>query len=474
MIHADRLQRNIVRVCLAALVAAGVLFASVPAIAADGGGGDYIVKYKADAAQLLADSSVPFDVVSRSEALRLDRAGLLEWYEPDGVGYLLEDPAEQTDSGYYESHQWNLDLIGAEEAFQRGCLGQGVRVGIVDSGVNPHQDLSERLLPGHNYVENARDETETADQYGHGTAVAGLIAGAGEHGYIGVAPAAELVPLKVTDGKGVKVSAICRAIYGGVNDFGCDILNLSLGVTGAYESLQEAVAYAEEQGVLLVSAAGNNGRTTRYYPAAYDSVISVGSVDRDGNISPRSTHNDSLLLAAPGVEVRSTGTSGSYSLHSGTSFAVPQVVGAAAVALGIEPTLTPAGLRALLADTATDKGVPGRDEYYGCGLLNVAASVTALAGPYEPPEPEESDTPCALTRPTRLRNYTDEDILFTYVLAKYDGAGRCLGVRSWDYTVPAGGFVEITPPEEDTIYGQFVFETATMTPLANARKSHSK
>ena len=160
MIYADRLQRNIVRVCLAALLAAGVLFASVPAIAADGGGGDYIVKYKADAAYLMADGSAPFDVVSRSEALRLDRAGLLEWYEPDGVGFLLEEPADHTDSDYYESYQWNLDLIGAEEAFQRGCLGQGVRIGVVDSGISPHPALSERLLPGHNYVENARDETE--------------------------------------------------------------------------------------------------------------------------------------------------------------------------------------------------------------------------------------------------------------------------------------------------------------------------
>ena len=87
---------------------------------------------------------------------------------------------------------------------------------------------------------------------------------------------------------------------------------------------------------------------------------------------------------------------------------------------------------------------------------------------------KESDTPCALTRPTRLRNYTDEDILCTYVLAEYDEAGCCLSVRSWDYTVPALDFVEIAPPDEDSIYGQFVLETATMTPLANARKSLSK
>ena len=459
------------RVLLAALLAAACLFSAVPAAAADGGGGDYIVKYKQSAARLLEDDSRPFDVVSEAEALRLARAGLLEWYEPDGVGYLLDEPAPPAGSGWYESYQWNLDLIRAEDAFRRGCLGQGVRIGVVDSGVNPHQALSERRLPGRNCIEGAADETDTADNYGHGTAVAGLIAGAGDHGYIGVAPAAELVPLKVTDGKSFKVSALCRAIYAGVDDFDCDVLNLSLGVTGTYESLREAVDYAEERGVLLVAAAGNNGKTTLYYPAAYDSVISVGSVDRDGYIDSSSTHNDSVLLTAPGVEVRSTSASGSYSLYKGTSFAVPQVVGAAAVALGIDGTLTPEDLRQLLAETAADRGDEGRDDYYGCGILNVEAGVIALAGEYEPPEPEDPALPCAFTLASRLRNYSDEDVNCTYILAEYDEAGRCLGVRSWTYTVPAWGFVDITPPEENTRCGQFACEAATMTPLAKARKS---
>lgn len=462
------------RVLLAVLLAAVCLLNAVPAAAADGGGGDYIVKYKESAARLQEDDGLPFDVVSKGEALRLARAGLLEWYEPDGEGVLLDEPTAPADSGWYESYQWNLDLIRAEEAFRRGCLGQGVRIGIVDSGVNPHQSLAERMLPGRNYMDGASDTTNTSDGYGHGTAVAGLIAGAGDHGYIGVAPAAEIVPLKITNGKTVKVSAVCRAIYGGIDDFGCDILNLSLGMTGTYESLREAVDYAEAQGVLLVSAAGNNGKTTLYYPAAYDSVISVGSVDRDGIIASSSTHNDSVLLTAPGVQVRSTSASGSYSQYSGTSYAVPQVVGAAAVALGIDGSLTPAQLRQLLAETATDLGDQGRDEFYGCGLLNVADSVTALAGAYEPPEPEDPSLPCAFTLASRLRNYSDEAINCTYILAEYDEAGRCLGVRAREYTLPARGFVDITPPDENTCYGQFVYETATMTPLAPARKTLSE
>ena len=458
------------RTLLAALLAAACLLSAVPAFAADGGGGDYIVKYKQSAMGLMEDDGVPFDVVSEGEALRLAKAGLLEWYEPDGEGFLMDDSG----SAYYESYQWNLDLIGAEDAFRRGFLGQGVRIGVVDSGINPHPALADRLLPGRNYAPDAKDETDTSDSQNHGTAVAGLIAGAGDRGYIGVAPAAELVPLKITEGSRVKVSNTCLAIYAGVDDFGCDILNLSLGFTGTYESLKEAVEYAEAHGVLLVSASGNNGWTTPHYPAAYDSVISVGSVDRDGAISARSTHNDSVLLTAPGVEVRSTSKTGSYWLYSGTSFSAPQVAGAAAVALSIDGTLTPADLRQLLAGTAADRGDPGRDEYYGCGILNVEAAVTALAGPYEPPEPEDPDLPCAFTLASRLRNYSDEDIACTYILAEYDEDGRCLGVRSWTYTVPARGFVDITPPEENTRFGQFACEAATMTPLAKARKSLSQ
>jgi subtilisin family serine protease len=457
------------RALLAALLAAACLISALPVLAADDTEGDYIVKYKKGVLRLMEDDGVPFDVVSKEEALRLAEAGLLEWYEPDGEGFLLDEPS--TGSAYYESYQWNLDLIRAEDAFRRDCIGQGVRIGVIDSGVNPHPDLADRLLPGRNCIEGARNETDTADNYDHGTAVAGLIAGAGDRGYIGVAPAAELVPLKITDGGNFKVSNLCRAIYAGVDDFHCDVLNLSLGVTGTYETLREAVDYAESKGVLLVSGSGNNGRTTRYYPAAYDSVISVGMVDRDGEIADRSTHNDSVLLAAPGWEVRSTKNTGSYKLYSGTSFAVPQVAGAAAAALSINGYLTPADLRQLLAGTAADRGDEGRDPYYGCGILDVAAIFAALPGEYEPPEPKDPDLPCAFTLPSRLRNYSDEDITCTYILAVYSQAGRCRSIRTWTYTVPARGYVDITPPEENTIYGQFACEAATMNPLAKARKS---
>lgn len=313
---------------------------------------------------------------------------------------------------YDESEQWNLSLIGADAAFALGCLGQGVRVGVLDSGINPHEDFGVRLLPGHNYMEGAKDEADTTDRLGHGTAVAGLIAGAGEHGYIGVAPAAELVPLKVTDGENVKISTICRAIYGGVDDFGCNVLNLSLGVTGEHESLKEAIDYAVSKGVTVVAAVGNDGSTAVYYPAGYDNVIGVGAVTRYGGVYSLTNCNSTVCLTAPGAGVRSTAANGGYQVNDGTSFAVPQVAGAVAVLLGIDPTLTPEQIMDLMAQTATDRGAEGYDEYYGYGILNLEGCVEALTGktaePYAP-EPIAGYADCRRDASCVMAAYTDLD-----------------------------------------------------------------
>lgn len=366
------------RVLQAALLIAACLSNAVPAFAAENGGPDYIVKYKESAAWRMEDDGVPFDVVKEAEALRLDRAGLLEWYEPDGEMELLG-----TVSPYYEDDKWDLAMINADAAFEGGYLGQGVRVGVLDSGINPHPEIADRLFPGINCMEEELSD-DTADNFGHGTQVAGLIAGSGENGYLGAAPGAELVPIKITDGKYLKVSAICRSIYCAIDDFGCDVLNLSLGVSSEFSALHEAVDYAEAQGVLIVSAVGNSGTTGIYYPAAYDTVVGVGTVDRDGSMYYHSNHNESVSLTAPGVNVKTTGHRGGYVTASGTSFSVPHVTAAAAVLLSMDGSLTPAELRQLLTGTATDGGAVGYDAYYGHGILNLAGCLAAPAGEEEP------------------------------------------------------------------------------------------
>ncbi len=362
-------------------LAAVLLLPSFAAGAEDGGGETYIVKYRE------APDGAAVHTVSARELAALLREDALVWYAPDGDARLLGEA-----SPYYADTQWNLAMIGADAAFRENFLGQGVRVGVLDSGVNPHPDFGERLLAGRNYIEGAEDDAATSDRYGHGTSVAGLIAAANDDGYIGVAPGAEIVPLKITDGEYVKISAICRAIYGGVDDFGCDVLNLSLGVAEPNAALEEAILYAEEHGVLVVSAVGNGGTRTAYYPAAYESVIGVGSLTKSGGVYDRSNHNDSVFLTAPGTELRSTAWQTDYANVTGTSYSVPQVSGAAAVLLGIDPTLTPAALRDLLARSAEDRGVEGYDEYYGHGMLNIANGIGLLQeNENEDPLPPETE-----------------------------------------------------------------------------------
>ena len=300
--------------------------------------------------------------------------------------------------------------------------------------------------------------------------MAGLIAAANESGYIGAAPGAQIVPLKITDGQTVKISAVCRAIYGAVDDYSCAVINLSLGVTTDYESLEEAVAYAEEHDVVVVSAIGNGGGSARYYPALYDTVIGVGSVDSNGMVYYRSNHNEGVFITAPGVDVRSTASAGGYTTSTGTSFAVPQVTAAAAVLRGIDGTLKPGEIRELIAETASDRGAEGYDEYYGHGILNLAGCVTALTG-----KTEKTGMPCIFLpetgQATKLRNDSDSTVRCTYLLAEYDGDGRCLGVASREYTLAPGETVAIETPSGGSNYGQFVCDPDTMAPLAEARKS---
>ena len=461
-----------------------LLSVPISAQAAGDGGADYIVKYK-ESAWRPENGTSRLGVVNASELRRLLFAGKLEWYEPDGEIELIDfDPEAElmgSLSPYFEDDQWNLEMIGAETAYRENCLGQGVRVAVLDSGVNPHPDFGDRLLPGHNYIPDASDPDDTTDGYGHGTRTAGIIAAASENGYIGVSPAAEIVPLKVTDGQTAKISAICEAIYGAIDDYGCRVLNMSMGVRTDYASLRAAVAYAEENNVVVVSAVGNSGSAGIYYPAGYDTVIGVGAVDSAGNLYYHSNYNSSVFLSAPGVDVRSTSSSGDYAYATGTSFSVPHVSGAAAVMLGMNGSLTPTEIRELLANTADDTGEAGYDESFGYGILDLSGCVEALKGsgpspgPGPTPEPTPGpDTACSFLPEAgpafSVRNNTDSALDCVYLIAVYDDKGVCRKVENVKLALSPGETVSLKTPESGETFGQFLYDAVTLQPLAAARK----
>ena len=241
----------------------------------------------------------------------------------------------------------------------------GVVIALVDTGVSTAAIDPERLLPGHNYVTDSED---TEDRINHGTAVASIIVGCGSAEVEGLAPRTYLVPLVVTDKvegevKSVAPDVLAQAIRDAVDLYGADVINVSLGVKKDADELRQAVAYAEKQGAVVVSAVGNEGKDeARYYPAAYDTVLAVGSHDRDGEVSAFSQQNGTADILAPGEDIWLASRNGVTYGARGTSYATAYVSAAAALLLEQAPGLTPQEVRQRLTDTAEggDETTPGR------------------------------------------------------------------------------------------------------------------
>ena len=262
---------------------------------------------------------------------------------------------------------WHLSAYGVPSLWLR-CQGEGVQVGILDTGIEPgHPALQGAVLEHRNFT---RDCTPY-DTNGHGTHVAGIVAARGP--LTGIAPKASLVSCKVlgNDGAG-SMDAVAKAIAFAV-EAGCHIIVMSLGAPVGTARLERAVNSAVDAGVTVVCAAGNDGGRVSY-PAAYGLTIAVGAVDMDGGVCEFSCRGREIDVAAPGWQIRSSWINSGYATLSGTSMAAPFVAGALALAAGEAGDRRIAGVaRELLRTTSTDAGPPGKDNEYGWGLISPAA-----------------------------------------------------------------------------------------------------
>jgi subtilisin family serine protease len=287
------------------------------------------------------------------------------------------------------SHQWNLDLIGADAAHATST-GAGAVVAVVDSGIAAgHPDLAGRVGAG---VDLVGADATPQDGNGHGTHVSGIIAGDTGNGIgvASVAPGATIMPIRVLDDDG---SGSTDDVAKGIDiarQRGADVINLSLGsevplagATGG-DPTDAAIHRALAAGIVVVAAAGNNSMPVCEQPAAGDGLLCVGSVDRRRQRSFFSSFGLGLGLVAPGgsalpgpdEDILSTYPPSGYDTLAGTSQAAPHVAGAAAllVALGVRGR---AATNRLLA-TARDLGPAGPDAQYGHGLLDTRAAVAGL------------------------------------------------------------------------------------------------
>ena len=258
--------------------------------------------------------------------------------------------------------------------------GKGVTVAILDSGVMAnHEDL-----PNVTRIEVLYEDKRLGliglgldDAIGHGTHVAGIISAAMGNGKggAGIAPGVKLLSLRITNDKGSSTDAKLICGLQAAVKAGAQIVNISLGGPAYSAVFQKAINEATEAGVTVVAAMGNDGTNCLNYPAGYDNVIGVVSVDRTNNRASGSSYGTWGDVAAPGANIWSTYYNGSYWPKSGTSMASPVVAGVAALYKSVYPDATPAQITARLKATAT-KG----DSDLGAGIVNAAAALAEKPG----------------------------------------------------------------------------------------------
>jgi type VII secretion-associated serine protease mycosin len=350
--------------------------------------------------------------------------------EPNYIRRAADVP---TDPYYapYEAAYMNTLRFPAAWSVSHGSA--AITVAVVDTGVDFNTpDLAGRLLTGYDFVNG---DATAADDEGHGTEVAGIIAAVPNNGK-GLAGAAfdtRILPVKVLDSDGSGTDVDIAAGIRWAADHGARIINLSLGGPGDSALIHDAVKYAAGKDVVVVAAAGNEGGPFTFYPAAYDEVLSVTATDANGTFAWFSNSGPWVDLAAPGMAILSTyldhTAAESYVTDYGTSFAAPLVSGAAVLAMATHPGLHQAQIRDWLKATASDRGPDGIDDEYGFGLLDAYAAVDGAPQPPAAVPPgdsyEPNDAPSRATAMTISASSTigpEGDIDWYSVTAPLTGA----------------------------------------------------
>jgi subtilisin family serine protease len=440
-----------------------------------------IVDYKQSADPRTQTALPTFDKTMRLSAINAV-AGEIDKSEADDRGLaIMSGRARATvdkvwlDQKVHATDEDSAPQIGAPAAWDAGYTGAGVKVAVLDTGIDTtHPDLQGKVIAEANFSTSPT----TTDHFGHGTHVASILAGTGAaSGGLrrGIAFGADLLNGKVLDDSGNgELSQVIAGMSWAAADQDADIINMSLGVRGLYTDGTDPVSQAVDQltadtGALFVIAAGNDGPNdgTVTTPGAASSALTVGAVDKNdvlASFSGRGPRAGDFALkpdiTAPGVGIiaaRAAGTSlgtpidANYTALDGTSMATPHVAGAAAVLLQQRPNLTGQQLKALLTSTAVPQNASvyeqggGRVDLSRAIAPSVLPSETSLSVGYFP-YPQTNTAPA--TKTLTYTNLGDQDVTLSLEagVTDEDGNAPADGMLSLDtdtLTVPAGGAADV-------------------------------
>jgi len=308
------------------------------------------------------------------------------------------DSAELPGDTYYP-FEWHLENTGqsggkldadidapAGWAITKGS--SSVVVAIIDTGINlAHPEFDGRLLPGWDFADEDNDPTG----YGHGNAVAGVMAANADNDFeiAGIDDRCMILPVKIGAGSGSEFDVAQGIDFAAAQH--ARIISMSVLLIGSSELIHDAVVSAAAQGCIQIAAAGNTsafGSADNHVPAKYPEVMSIGWTNDSDEREFMSATGATLDFVAPGKDIYTVSSigDGSKKVESGSSFATPIVSGIAALMLGMNPHLTSDQVYELLRVGAEDQvgdaseDTPGWDPYYGWGRVNLRRSLEALCG----------------------------------------------------------------------------------------------
>lgn len=334
-----------------------------------------------------------------------DGVGIMFSMTTPGGGDIVFYPQEiliVQSAPYYEQQGESISQIGAAQPLAANA-GSGVVIAVIDSGIDlDHPALTGNILQAISVIPSSAygsggyfsDAYEGAQDYeGHGSHVAGIIAGQTDDLTIGIAPETQIISIKALERYGSSAAGttewLIRAIQYAISQK-VDIINLSIGGSKSYVSAAQVVLQqAADAGILVVCAAGNidGGSTpagTIDYPAAYDDTLAVTCVTVVGDdvtLSGFSRYGEGTDVSAPGVAIYSCNQNGGYSVQSGTSMSCAVVAGIAGLLLSQDPSLTPQQLIQLMEQSAHDAGSSGYDTMFGWGVVDARAALLLLQHP---------------------------------------------------------------------------------------------
>ncbi|WP_445396608.1 type VII secretion-associated serine protease mycosin [Streptomyces sp. LE64] len=296
----------------------------------------------------------------------------------------------------YQGRPWALQRVLLDELWNEST-GKGVNVAVIDTGVDTkHPQLAGAVdkSKGRNTLP-AKPENDdgdpvprgkadgTGDTVGHGTRVAGIIAArpAEGTGFVGLAPAARIIPVHQNDAHGNGTADTLATSIRHAVDAGAHVINISQDTANAVKptsALQQEIDHALDRDVVVVASAGNDGlggNVKKTYPASFRGVLAVAASDRNNERAAFSQSGDFVGVAAPGVDMVSTVPGGGHCVDNGTSFAAPYVAAVAALLRAKHPDWTGREIVAQIQQTA-ERSVAGHDRLVGWGVVDPVRALT--------------------------------------------------------------------------------------------------